>query len=95
MLVDSKGVSAAQRHFGGPSVSDAKVRWKDLATRTWQPPAPMLARVRGAVCVYPPGAEKPIWLPEKCIRPAEEIDKNASVDTVANDDAHDDASGRS
>ena len=25
-----------------------------------------------AVCVYPPGAERPIWVPERCVRPIQD-----------------------
>ena len=28
----------------------------------------MLARVRGAVCVFPPRTDKPFWVPERYVR---------------------------
>ncbi len=78
LLTDARGRTAAQRHFSPPTVQNTQVRWKDLSTGRWQPLAPLLARVRGAVCVFPPGAEKPIWVPERCIRPVN--DKHEAPD---------------
>lgn len=60
------------RHWDcGPSVT-GKVCWKDLATGRWMHPAPVLARVRGPVCVYPPDAEAPLWIPERCVQPVDD-----------------------
>ncbi|KAL6070152.1 hypothetical protein STEG23_014750, partial [Scotinomys teguina] len=59
----------------------AMVRWKDLATGIWQQPTPVLARVRVAVCVFPTDAERPVWLPERCVRP---------VDVPADTEDHED-----
>lgn len=67
-----------ERHWNKPSQSLGWVRWKDLTTGKWQPPTPLLVRVRGAVCVFPPGSEKPIWVPERCIR---HVDPNTTLDT--------------
>ncbi|KAL6091315.1 hypothetical protein STEG23_018243, partial [Scotinomys teguina] len=49
----------------------AMVRWKDLATGIWKQPAPVLARVRGAVCVFTTDAERPMWLPKRCVCPVD------------------------
>ena len=68
MTVDKSNMSAMERHWNKPSQLLGRVRSKDLVTGKWQPPTPLLARVQGAVCVFPPGFEKPIWVPERCIR---------------------------
>uniref|UniRef100_A0A8C6ADV2 RNA-directed DNA polymerase n=1 Tax=Marmota marmota marmota TaxID=9994 RepID=A0A8C6ADV2_MARMA len=83
LLTDTGGRTAAQRHFSPPTVQDAQIRWKDLSTGKWQPPAPLLARVRGAVCVFPPGTEKPIWIPERCTRPVNENSRQNEVPKMA------------
>ncbi|KAL6093677.1 hypothetical protein STEG23_008991 [Scotinomys teguina] len=71
LMVDAKGFTASQCHFEGPAPMKAMVHWKDLAIGIWQQPAPVLARVRGAVCVFPTDAERPMWLPERCVRPVD------------------------
>ena len=45
------------------------VHWQDLQTGRWIEPTHLLAKVRGAVCVFPPGVDKPIWVPEQSVRP--------------------------
>ena len=49
--------------------------------------ASLLARVRGAVCVFPPGMDKPIWVPERYVQ-AVENDKKGSCDEPENDTCH-------
>ena len=49
--------------------------------------ASLLARVRGAVCVFPPGTDKPIWVPERYVR-AVENDEKGSCDEPENDTCH-------
>ena len=46
-----------------------------------------MARVRGAVCVFPPGTDKPIWVPEQYVR-AVENDGKGSCDEPENDTCH-------
>ena len=42
-------------------------------------PTPLFAKVRGAVCVFPPGVDKPIWVPEWCVRSVtQDEDRNAA-----------------
>ena len=60
---------------------------KDLIDRQWKEPTPLLARVRGAVCVFPPGMDKPIWVPERYVR-AVENDGKGSCDEPENDTCH-------
>ena len=71
LTVDKQGLSAMERHWQKPSQSLGWVKWKDSITGQWQSPTPMLARVRGAICVFPPGTKKPIWVPERNVRPVE------------------------
>ena len=47
----------------------------------------MLARVRGAVCVFPPGTDKPAWVPERYVQ-AVENDGKGSCDEPENDICH-------
>ena len=30
-------------------------------------PTPLLAQVMGTICGFPPGVDKPIWVPERCV----------------------------
>ena len=39
------------------------------ANRNMDGTNPLLAKVRGAVCAFSPGVDKPIWVPEQCIKP--------------------------
>ena len=58
LTVDKQGLSAMERHWQKPSQSLGWVRWKDSITGQWQSPTPMLARVRGAICVFPSRNQK-------------------------------------
>ena len=49
-------------------------------------PTPLLAKVRGAVCVFPPGVDKPIWVPEQCIRPVTQ-DEDHNAPSASGDDS--------
>lgn len=71
LTVDKQGLSAMERHWQKPSQSLGWVIWKDSITGQWQSPTPMLARVRGAICVFPPGTKKPIWVPERNVWPVD------------------------
>jgi hypothetical protein len=37
--------------------------WKDVMTGAWQGPSPVLLWGQGHACVFPEGAESPIWVP--------------------------------
>ena len=68
------------------------VKWKDLTSGMWQPRAPVLARVRGAVCVYPTGADKPMWVPEWCVHPVQTLSKKPENGSEASALEHPDVS---
>lgn len=46
-------------------------------------PAPVLARVRGAVCVFPLDAEAPLWILERCVWPVDDRERDGADDDVA------------
>ena len=50
---------------------------------------PPIARVRGAVCVFPPGLEKPVWIPERCVRHVDlEMDATCSTAPISDGNNH-------
>lgn len=55
-----------------------------MATERWMNPAPVLARVRVAVCIFPPDAEAPVWILVRCIQPVDDHEH----DDADNDMAH-------
>lgn len=42
-------------------------------------PAPVLARVRGAVCVFSPDVEAPLWIRERCVQPVDDHEHAAAA----------------
>ena len=46
-------------------------------------PALVLARVRGAVCIFPPDAEASLWIPERCVRPVDDHEHDGAADEMA------------
>lgn len=46
-------------------------------------PAPVLARVRGAVCVFSPDVEAPLWIRERCVQPVDDQEHAAAADDMA------------
>ena len=75
-----------ERHTQVRAQSLEWVHWKDLQTGRWMEPTPLLAKVRGAVCVFPPGVDKPIWVPERCVRPVTQ-DEDHSAPSASGDDS--------
>lgn len=76
LLVDGDGRSAAERHWRpNKATKEALVRWKDLTSGVWKGPDPVLLRIRGSVCVFPKHADRPLWVPERCVRPVDEPNK--------------------
>lgn len=69
LIVDKNGNSAAQRHWRSESTRYPSVLWKDLRDNSWKGPAPVLARIRNSVCVFPPEETAPIWVPERLVKP--------------------------
>ena len=75
-----------ERHTQVRAQSLGWVRWKDLQTGRWMEPTLLLAKVRGAVCVFPPGVDKPIWVPERCVRPVTQ-DEDHNAPSASGDDS--------
>ena len=55
---DQAGLTAIFRHWN-PEQKDMKplVKWKDLLSRLWKGPDPLLTSGRGCACIFPQGAE--------------------------------------
>ena len=66
--LDNDGLSAADRHFSHQNKEKGHVKWKDILTGTWHGPDPVLAWVRGSVCMFPQDHQDPVWIPERLIR---------------------------
>ena len=78
--MDCEGHLAMERHWNKSSQS---LGWKDLITGQWKEPVPLLARVIGVVCVFPPGEDKPIWI----LEPVDSTFKGSNNETMdGNDD---------
>ena len=75
-----------ERHTQVRAQSLGWVRWKDLQTGRWMEPTPLLSKVRGAVCVFPPGVDKPIWVPERCVRSVTQ-DEDHNAPSASGDDS--------
>ena len=63
--------------------------WKDLNTGVWKDPDPALMWGGGHVCVFPEGADRPLWVPERAVRhchgpggPGGAPDENAETDAL-------------
>ena len=65
---DSSGTTAMLRHWC-PEQQNVKplVRWKDLLSRQWKGPDPLLTSGRGCACIFPQDADSPIWIPDRLI----------------------------
>lgn len=68
VMLNLDGRSAAERHALGCGITQEQVIWKDVLTKQWKGPHPVLRRTRGAVCVFPQDAEAPVWIPERLTR---------------------------
>ena len=44
------------------------VKWKNLLSGQWRGPDPLLSSGRGHACIFPQGADSPIWIPDRLIR---------------------------
>ena len=66
---DSARTTAMLRHWC-PEQLNAKplVKWKDLLSRQWKGPDPLLTSGRGYACVFPQDTDSPIWAPYRLIR---------------------------
>ena len=79
-------MSKGTRHTQVRAQSLGWVRWKDLQTGRWMEPIHLFAMVRGAVCVFPPGVDKLIWVPEWCVRPVTQ-DEDPNSPSASGDDS--------
>ena len=43
------------------------VEWKDLFSRLWRDPDPLLTSGQGYACIFPQDADSPIWIPDRLI----------------------------
>ena len=68
LIVNDKGQSAACRHVDPIQIKFPPVKWKDVLDNTWKGPDPVIARSRGAVCVFPQDQDNPVWVPERLTR---------------------------
>ena len=63
---DSSGVTTILQHWS-PEQQSTKplVKWKDFLSGQWKGPDPLLTSGRGYACIFPQGAESPIWIPAR------------------------------
>ncbi len=66
--LDNNNRSAAERHTAEVPCHFDDVKWKDVLSNSWRGPDPVIARSRGAVCVFPQDQLEPIWVPERLTR---------------------------
>ena len=60
--MDKEGRSAAERHANTSPSKLGYAKWKDVLTGSWNDPDPMLAWVRGSVCMFPQNRAEPVWV---------------------------------
>lgn len=66
---DERGYSVAERHqANGPEHPKDLVYWRDLQTGSWHGPYPTSIWGRDHVCIFPEGADRPIWVLEHVVR---------------------------
>lgn len=96
LILDLDGHSAAERHTVGAGPCKDWVMWKDVLTKQWMGPHPVLRRTRGAVCVFPQDSDGPVWVPERLTRVIRKPEQDEPVDVVDADqpDVHSDTERR-
>jgi hypothetical protein len=63
------GFTPAEKHWEHHNKQHLpQVLWKDVMTGAWQGPSPVLLWGRGHACVFPEGAESPIWEPSQFVK---------------------------
>lgn len=87
MTHDANGYTAAERHSNKPEIRHTDVRWKDVLDNSGKGPDPVIARSRGAVCVFPQDQKDPIWVPERLTRKVhrQEEEGHTSTEPVQNE----------
>lgn len=83
LILDDHGRSAAERHMSQTNVLNDYVKWKDILSGTWNGPDPVIARSRGALCVFPQNRTDPIWVPERLTRKVPRHDEDRPENTDA------------
>jgi hypothetical protein len=64
LYCSKSGFTPAEKHWEHRNKQHLpQVLWKDVMTGAWQGPSPVLLWGRGHACVFPEGAESPIWVP--------------------------------
>ena len=74
--LNESGTAAAEKHAAGPMEQKDYVMWKDVLDNQWYGPDLVVARSRGAVCVFPQGQEAPLWVPSRLTRMIKEVPKD-------------------
>jgi hypothetical protein len=58
------GFTPAEKHWEHCNKQHLpQVLWKDVMSGAWQGPSPVLLSGRDHACIFPEGAESPIWVP--------------------------------
>jgi hypothetical protein len=68
LQLDKEGHSAAERHANTSPSKLGHVKWKDVFTGSWNGLDPVLAWVRGSLCMFPQNCAEPVWVPERLVR---------------------------
>lgn len=66
--LDEQGRTVADRHCSEPNRPREMIKWKDVLTRKWRGPDPILIRSRGVICVFPQEEDNLLWVPERLTR---------------------------
>ena len=77
--MDGDGLSAADPHQRQGGGLKGYVKWKDVITGLWHGPDPVLAWVRGSVCVFPQDRQEPLWVPERLTRKCKKNEDSINV----------------
>jgi hypothetical protein len=60
-------LTTAEKHWDKPS--KATFLWKDVLLGTWVGPSPVLMWDPGLACVFPEGADQPVWVLSHFVNP--------------------------
>lgn len=79
LILDADGLSAADRHWHPTGKQKPLVYWKDPMDNAIRGPDPVLMWGRGYVCVFPTDEPSPRWIPERCVKHAQNQDGKATA----------------
>ena len=66
---DSFGTTAMLHHWCPEQLNaEPLVKWRDLLSRQWKGPDPLLTSGRVYACIFPQDSDSPIWVPDRLIR---------------------------